>query len=109
MAESAHTTTASVSDAHAHLIQRLITNKPHPMRSWHVADVLDFEERADHLQRTLEAVEDYVRTVMADIKSHANIFVDADVTGGISDLKGDVVGELLRCADDLREGIPRAA
>jgi hypothetical protein len=109
MAESAHTTTASVSDAHAHLIQRLITNKPHPMRSWHVADVLDFEERADHLQRTLEAVEDYVRTVMADIKSHANIFVDADVTGGISDLKGDVVGELLRCADDLREGIGRAA
>jgi hypothetical protein len=46
---------------------------------------------------------------MTDMKSHANIYVDADVTGGISDLRGDVVGELLRCAHDLREGIGRAA
>jgi hypothetical protein len=107
--ESPATGSPTLTDAHAQLIARILTNKPHPMRSWHVADVLDFEDRATHLQRTLEAVENYVRTVMADIKSHANIFVDADVTGGISDLRGDVVGELLRCADDLREGIGRAA
>jgi hypothetical protein len=99
----------TLADAHAQLVARILTNKPHPMRSWHLADVLDFEDRATHLQRTLEAVEDYVRAVMTDIKSHANIYVDADVTGGISDLRGDVVGELLRCADDLREGIGRAA
>lgn len=97
-----NTTPASVSDAHALLIQRIITNKPHHMHGYHVADALDFEDRATHLQRTLEAIEDYVRAVMTDTKAHAHVFVDADVTGGISDLKGDVVGTLLNCADDLR-------
>jgi hypothetical protein len=107
--ESRAAGSSTLADAHAQLLARIVTNKPHPMCSWHVADVGDFEERATHLQRTLEAVEDYVRTVMADIKSHADIYVDADVTGGISDLRGDVVGELSRCAEDLREGIGRAA
>jgi hypothetical protein len=102
-------TTASVADAHALLVQRIITNKPHPIHSWHVADSGDFDDRAEHLHRVLKAVEDYVRTVMVDVKSHADIFVDADVTGGISDLRGDVVGELQRCADDLRNGMGRAA
>ena len=48
MAESAHTTTASISDAHAHLIQRLITSKPHQIR--YSADARDLEERAPHVQ-----------------------------------------------------------
>jgi hypothetical protein len=47
-AESAHTTIASVTDAHAHLIQRIITNKPHHLPGWHLADALDFEDRAAH-------------------------------------------------------------
>lgn len=38
-----------------------------------------------------------------------NVARFADVTGGISDLKGDVVGTLLNCADDLRNGMGRAA
>jgi hypothetical protein len=108
-ADSANTTIASVVDAHALLIQRIITNKPHHMPSWHVADALDFEDRATHLQRLLEAVEDYVRAVMEDMKASANIFVDAEVTGGISDLRGDVVGTLRNCADDLSNGMGRAA
>jgi hypothetical protein len=95
----------TLADAHAQLVAKLISNKPHPMRSCHVADALDFEDRATHLQRLLEAVEGYVATVMADMKASANIFVDADVTGGISDFKGDVVGTLLNCADGLR-GVP---
>jgi hypothetical protein len=108
-ADSLDTTIASIADAHALLIQRIITNKPHHMPPWHVADALDFEDRATHLQRMLEAVEDYVRTVMEDMKRSANIFVDAEVTGGISDLRGDVVGTLRNCADDLRNGMGRAA
>ena len=108
-ADSADTTIASVADAHALLVQRVITNKPHPIHSWHIADAGDFDERAEHLHRILQAVEDYVRTVMADVKSHADIFVDADVTGGISDLRGDVVGTLRNCADDIRNGMGRAA
>jgi hypothetical protein len=103
------TTSASVKDAHALLIQRIITNKPHHMHGWHVADCLDFEDRATHLQRLLEAVEHYVSAVMEDTKAHANIHVDTDVGGCISDMKGDVVGTLLNCAEDLAGGIGRAA
>jgi hypothetical protein len=42
------------SRTHAHLIQRIITNKPHHMPGWHLADALDFEDRAEHLRHTLE-------------------------------------------------------
>jgi hypothetical protein len=103
------TSSPTLADAHALLVQRILTNKPHPMRSWHVADALDFEDRATHLRRLLEAVEHYVAAVMEDTKDHANIYVDADVGGCISDMKGDVVGTLLNCADDLRNGMGRAA
>ena len=46
-ADSIDTTTASVSDAHAHLIQRLITSKPHQIG--YSADARDLEERAAHV------------------------------------------------------------
>jgi hypothetical protein len=108
-AESAHTTIASVTDAHAHLIQRIITNKPHHMPGWHLADALDFEDRAEHLRRLLVATEDYVRAVLVDMKRSSNVNVDIkDMTGCISDLKGDVVGSLLNAADKIR-GYGRAA
>jgi hypothetical protein len=102
MADSAHTTTASVTDAHAHLIQRIITNKPHHMPGWHLADALDFEDRAEHLRRLLVDVETYTRAVLVDMARSSNVHVDTDITGGISDLRGDVVGTLLNAADDLR-------
>jgi hypothetical protein len=107
-AESAHTTIASVTDAHAHLIQRIITNKPHHMPGWHLADALDFEDRAEHLRHTLEAVEDYVRAVLVDMKRSSNVYVDTDVTGCLSDTRGDMVGSLLNAAGELR-GYGRAA
>jgi hypothetical protein len=47
-ADSIDTTIASVSDAHAHLIQRLITSKPHQIR--YSADARDLEERAAQVQ-----------------------------------------------------------
>jgi hypothetical protein len=77
-AESAHTTIASVTDAHAHLIQRIITNKPHHMPGWHLADALDFEDRAEHLRRLLAAVEDYTRAVLVDMKRSSSVYVDTD-------------------------------
>jgi hypothetical protein len=98
-----HTAISSdVTSAYAQLVERIHTNKPHPMPGWHVADALDLEDRAEHLRRLLTATEDYVRAVMVDMKRSANIFVDADVTGGLADLQGDVVGTLLNCADTLR-------
>jgi hypothetical protein len=101
-ADSLNSTTASVTDAHAHLVQRVITNKPHHMQVWLVADALDFEHRAEHLRRLLIATEDYVRAVMVDMARSSNIYVDTDVTGGISDLRGDVVGTLLNAAERIQ-------
>jgi hypothetical protein len=47
-ADSLNSTTASVTDAHAHLIQRLITSKPHQFP--YSAGAGDIEERAAHNQ-----------------------------------------------------------
>jgi hypothetical protein len=46
----------SVQDAQIALIGRLQQNRPHPMAGWHVANALDFEDRATHLQRIEEAI-----------------------------------------------------
>jgi hypothetical protein len=102
MAESAGTTTASVADAFTHLIQRLQQNRPHHMPSWHLADALDFEDRAEHLRRLLVDVETYVRAVMVDMKRSANIHVDCDGVDYMSDMRDDLVGTLQNCADHLR-------
>jgi hypothetical protein len=108
-AESTDTTSPSVFGAHARLIQRLQQNRPHHMHAWHVTDALDFEDRAEHLRRLWIAVEDYTRAVLVDTAASSNVHVDIkDVTGCISDLKGDMVGSLLNAADELR-GFGRAA
>jgi hypothetical protein len=108
-ADLTDTIPASVLGAHAHLIQRLQQNRPHHMHGWHLADALDFEDRAEHLRRACIAFEDYVRAVLVDTASHSNVHVDVkDVTGIISDMQGDVVGALLNAADEVR-GYGRAA
>jgi hypothetical protein len=108
-ADSPDTRTApTILGAHAHLLERLQQNRPHHMPGWHLADALDFEDRAEHLRRLLIAVEDYVRAVMVDMARSSNVYVDADVTGCISDMQGDVVGSLINAAETLR-GYGRAA
>jgi hypothetical protein len=108
-ADSPNTTSPSVADAYAHLIQRLQQNRPHHLPAWHLADALDFEDRAEHLRRLLVDVETYTRAVMVDMARSSNIHVDTAVTGGISDLRGDVVGTLLNAAEELRGFYGRAA
>jgi hypothetical protein len=109
-ADSPHTPIPSdVLGAHRHLIERLQQNRPHHMQGWHLADALDFEDRAEHARRLLIAVEDYIRALMVDTARSSNIYVDTDVTGGISDLRGDVVGTLLNAAEELRGFYGRAA
>jgi hypothetical protein len=101
---------ASIATAHARLAEHIRTNLPHHIPNWHVADYVDFDDRAEHLRQLLVEVEVYVRAAMQDIKDHANIRVDVKVADGIlSDTRGDIVGELLNCADDLRNGMGRAA
>jgi hypothetical protein len=102
-ADSPDTRTAStILGAHAHLLERLQQNRPHHIHGWHLADALDFEDRAEHLRRLLIATEDYVRAVMVDMARSSNIYVDTDVTGGVSDLRGDVVGTLLNAAERIQ-------
>jgi hypothetical protein len=102
-------TAPSVLGAHAHLIERLITNRPHHMPGWHLADALDFEDRAEHLRRLWIAVEDYTRAVLVDTAASSNVGLDIkNLTGIISDTQGDVVGCLLNAADEVR-GYGRAA
>jgi hypothetical protein len=102
-ADSPDTRIAStIIGAHAHLLERLQQNRPHHMHGWHLADALDFEDRAEHLRRLLIATEDYVRAVLVDMARSSNIYVDTNVTGGISDLRGDVVGTLLNAAERIQ-------
>jgi hypothetical protein len=109
-ADSPDTRTApTILGAHAHLLERLQQNRPHHIHGWHLADALDFEHRAEHLRRLLIATEDYVRAVMVDMARWSNIYIDADVTAGISDLRDDVVGTLLNAAEVLWGFYGRAA
>jgi hypothetical protein len=100
----------TVRAAYARLAEHLRSNLPHHIPSWHVADHVDFDDRAQHLDDLLAAVGIYALSVMQDTKSHANIRVDTpNIIGAFEDLRGDIVGELRNCADDLRNGMGRAA
>lgn len=103
-ADSANTTTASIADAHALLVLRVINNKPDHMPNWCIASSFDFEDMAEHLRRLLVDVETYVAAAVRDIASKSAVRIDTDVGGCISDMRGDVVGTLLNAAEDMREG-----
>jgi hypothetical protein len=100
----------TVRAAHARLAEHLRTNLPHHIPNWHAADHVDFDDRAQHLDDLLAAVGIYALSVMQDTKSHANIRVDIpNIIGAFEDLRGDTAGQLRNCADDLRNGMGRAA
>jgi len=99
-ADSIDTTTASVSDAHAHLIQRLITSKPHQIR--YSADARDLEERAAHVQAIGNALMAYLSEIVADTAYNAN-GIDRDVCRGLSDDISDIAGNFANAAERLRE------
>jgi hypothetical protein len=99
----------TILDSHRHLIARLSTNKPCHIHNCHVADDLDFEDRAAHLKALLNAVGDYVRTALKDIEVKANVRIDVSYLEGImNDTAADVVGSLENAADEVR-GYSRAA
>jgi hypothetical protein len=102
-ANSLNSITASVTDAHAHPVQRVITNKSHHMHARLVADALDFERRAEHLRRLLTAVSLYVDTAPEDIARSSNIEIDCKyLIGYLEDFTADVCGTLKNAAERIQ-------
>jgi hypothetical protein len=68
------------------------------------ADAADLDELAEHMQRVMEAVEKYANAVLADAKHRTSgLDLDVDVTGILSDTRGDLVGTLKIAAERWRE------
>jgi hypothetical protein len=97
-------TFSTVEAAHTGLIARLSGSKPH--RTLYIADARDLEERAEHLQRVLGAVLDYVGAIVTDTSHVApGGSIDREyLLGLISDVAGDVAGSIANAADDLAAG-----
>lgn len=68
------------------------------------ADAADMEERAGHAQAVLTAVEIYLTAVLADAKHRTSgLDFDVNVTGILSDTRGDLVGTFKIAAEQMRE------
>lgn len=78
-------TFSTVEEAHTGLVERLAASKPH--RILYIADARDLEERAEHLQRILGALLDYVGAIVADTDHLAPA---RDVAGSISNAAEDL-------------------
>ncbi len=99
----AQSTRPGILGAHAHLIERLIKDKPFPIRL--VADEHDLEDRKDHVERLLKAVEDYLGALIADTNmvSRSGQIERDMIEGYFSDLTGDLCGAFQNAADAARE------
>ncbi len=76
----------------------------HPVNIIGEADSADMEERAEHVQGLLTAVETYLTAVLADAKHRTSgIKFDVNVTGILSDTRGDLVGTFKIAAEQMRE------
>jgi hypothetical protein len=62
----------------------------------------DIEERAEHLQKVLNAVTSYVKAVVADTRYHAARTIE-DETGFLVNAASDIVGALRQAADRQAE------
>ena len=99
----AQSTRPGILGAHAHLIERLIKDKPFPIRL--VADEVDLEDRKDHAERLIKAVEDYLGALIADTNqvSRSGQIERDMIEGYFADLTGDLCGAFQNAADAARE------
>lgn len=68
------------------------------------ADAQDMDERAEHVQALLGAVETYLTATLADAKHHTSgLKFDVNVLGILSDTRGDLVGTFRIAAEQMRE------
>jgi hypothetical protein len=84
------------------LLTRLADN--HPVNIIGEADAADMEERAEHVQGLLTAVETYLAVVLADARHRTSgVTFDVNVLGILSDTRGDLVGTFRIAAEQMRE------
>jgi len=62
----------------------------------------DIEERAEHLQKVLEAVTSYIKAVVGDTRCHAACTIH-DETGFLANAASDIVGALRQAANRQAE------
>ena len=92
----------TIRTAFADLLVALADN--HPVNIIGEADAADMEERAEHVQAVLGAVETYLTAVLADAKHRTSgVTFDVNVTGILSDTRGDLVGTFRIAAEQMRE------
>lgn len=90
--------------AHLRLIAAIAVEKPHAIFGG-AADVVDLTARAEHLDKLFGAFRSYLTEIMADTAENAPLgFIDKKyVEKIVTDLIGDVVGEVSNAADKLAE------
>ncbi len=90
--------TNPVRAAHAEFVASLAGEPPWPILLY--ADVSDVEDRADHLQKVLTALSDYLTVILDDSAQNVPGGLDLrQVDALLSDLASDVTGTLQHAAE----------
>jgi len=85
--------------AHATLIGALLLEHAEPITGcW--AHPFEVTDRAEHLEKVLKAVTDYVNVILADTRQFAGRIKDDDLTGLLRDATSDIVGGLRFAAEE---------
>jgi hypothetical protein len=97
---SANPSTSLVRAAHAEFVAALAGHPPRPIPV--DADIVDLEDRADHLNKVLSALSAYVTVILDDTAQNAPGGLDLHhIEAGLSDLASDVTGTIQRAVDAL--------
>ena len=84
------------------LLVALADNPPPPVVG--EADADDLDEIGEHLEKIGQAIEAYYAAVLADAKHRTSgLTFDVNVTGILSDTRGDLVGTFKIAAEQMRE------
>jgi len=93
-------TTTPVCVAHAEFVAALVGHPPRPIPV--DADILDLEDRADHLNEVLSALSAYVSVILDDIAQNVPGRIDfRDTEAVLADLASDVTGAIQHAAEDM--------
>jgi hypothetical protein len=96
--------TDPVRAAHAEFVGTLAGNPPWPILLY--ADASDLEDRADHLEKVLDAVLVYVTAILDDTAQNVPGGLDLrQIDALLSDLISDVTGTLRHAADAMAERV----
>jgi len=97
---SAKPSTSPVRAAHAEFVAALATYPPRPIPL--DADAVDLEDRADHLNKVLEALTVYVTVILDDSAQNAPGGFDLPhIEAVLADLASDVTGAIQHAADGM--------